>query len=309
MGLVGGMVIAIIISFVNVMASLFCGFGARYVNLKSFVSKAFGFMAFLLFLGIFAGLNLTVAHFRDALESHPWDEAAFQAIIGLRQNVFGIDSFNSWVVAAFGGIVNIIAFIEGLTWYDRHPGYNRTFSAAERAVSSYARQYEQAQSKLDEIYSQARDGLKGHAQRMRANIQSAVDAVSGRSTLKRQLNTFLETCDRAVHQLHARYREANAKVRSEPRPKYFDRDFFFEKYEFTEQVSSIDTEEAKAEIEKVDRIVERGVRNILEAQRSAISAFPTVDQLKDQLRAGPDVRATGQHVSKAGNSPSVESAI
>ena len=230
MGLVGGMGIAFIISGVNVVACLLCGFGARYVNLRSFGSKIFGTLTFLLFLGIFAGLNLMVAHFRDALELYEWDEAAFQAITGFRENVFGIDSFKSWVVAAFGGIVSVIAFIEGLIWYDRHPGFNRTFNAGEDAVSSYARKYEQAQNQLEELYAEARDELKGHAQRMRANIQSAVDAVSNQSTLTRKLNTFLESCDRAVNQLHARYREANTKTRSDQRPKYFDRAFRFEKY-------------------------------------------------------------------------------
>ena len=308
MGLVGGMGIAFIISIVNVMSCLLCGFGARYVNLRSFGSKVFGSMAILLFLGIFAALNFMVAHFRDALEVYEWDEAAFQAVIGLRENLFGIDSFKSLVVAAFGGIVSVIAFIEGLVWYDRHPGFNRTFAAAESAVSSYAKKYDQAQNQLEERYAMARDELKGHAQRMRGNIQSAVDAVGSQSTLTRRLNTFLETCDGAVNQLLARYREANTKIRSDQRPKYFDRDFRFEKYAPAEELSDINTEEAKAEIEKVERIVERGVSDILEAQKSAISAFPTVVQLKDQLPGGAAVRAPEHASPRVRDGPSIEEA-
>jgi len=301
--------IAAIISGVNVFACLLCGFGTRYFNLRSFGSKLFGSLTFLLFLGNFAGLNLTVAHFRDALESYEWQEAAFEAIIGLRANVLGIESFNSWVVAAFGGVVSIVAFIEGLIWYDRHPGFNKTFAAAEQAVSSYARKYEQAQKQLADCYAEAREELKGQAQRMRAKIQSAVDAVGNQSTLTRQLNAFLESCDLAVNQLHARYRDANTAARSDQRPpKYFDRNFGFGKYAGSAELSKINLDEAKAEVEKVDEIVERGVSDILEAQKRAISAFPTVDEIQDEFRGGSLVKAPEHASVKANEIPSVQGA-
>jgi hypothetical protein len=299
--------IAIIISGVNVISCLLCGFGVRYFNLRSFGGKLLGSLAVLLFFAILAGLNLTVAHFRDALELYEWDEAAFQAITSLRESVFGVDSFKSWVVAAFGGIVSVISFIEGLIWYDRHPGFNKTFDAAQAAVNSYARLYEQAQNQLEKLYANARDGLRGYAQKMRANIRSAVDAVGNQSTLTRQLNTFLETCDRAVNQLHARYREANTKARSDERPKYFDQEFKFEKYVAAEDLSNIETEEAKSEIEKIDQIVKHGVGEILKARERAISAFPTVHQLRDQLRDGKVFR-TPEFAPTPNEEPSIESA-
>ncbi|MCY4303034.1 MAG: hypothetical protein OXC68_15045 [Aestuariivita sp.] len=288
MGLVGGMGIAIIISGVNVVACLLCGFGSRYLNLKSFFSKILGIMAVLMFGIIFSGLNLTVAHFRDALEFHVWNTAGIQAIENLRNNVFGIDSFRSWVVAAFGAIVSVIAFIEGCLWKDRHPGYNHVFDAAENAVTHYAKQYEQGQFQLEEIYTVARDQLRNDAQRMYANVQSAVDAVGGQSTLSRQLETFLKTCDQTVNQLHARYREANEKIRSEPRPKYFDRAYSFEPYMVSDHLPDTDIEKARDEITKVDDIVEHSVKNLMEAQKSAISAFSTVEQLKQKLQGNMD---------------------
>ena len=288
MGLIGGMSIAIIISLVNVMACLLCGFGVRYVNLKSFGHKLIGSIVFLLFLSVFTGLNLTVAHFRDALELYEWDDAAFKAISSLRHDLFGIGSFNSWIVAAFGGMVSIISFIEGLIWTDRHPGFNKTFNAATFAVRNYAGNYEQAQKKLDELYSTARDELKGYAQKMRADIQSALDAVGSQSTLIRQRNAFLESCDRAVNQLLARYRDANIKARRDERPKYFDHDFRFEEHSAVEDLPKVDLEEAKAEIEKIEKIVEMGVDEILKSRKNAISAFPTVAQLREKLRGGGD---------------------
>ena len=301
MGLIGGMGIAIIISFVNVSACLLCGIGVRYVNLKSYGYKIIGSTIFLLFFLVFAGLNLTVAHFRDALELYEWDEAAFQAITSLRHNLVGIDSFKSWVVAAFGAIVSIISFVEGLVWNDRHPGFNRTYNAAASAVSSYARSYEQAHKQLDELYSNARDDLKGHAQKMRSNIQSALDAVGSQSTLTRQRNSFFETCDRVVNQLHARYRDANIKVRRDERPKYFDQEFRFEKHLEADDLPEIDMEEAKAEIEKVEKIVEMGVDEILKARRNAISAFPTVSQLRDKLRGGRETTISESSIGSLPN--------
>ncbi len=290
MGLVGGMGVALVISLVNIGFSLLLGLGSRYLNLRSSLAKLLGGFAVLFFLVFTLSLNLTVSHFRDALEILPWDQAAFAAIANLKTELLGVKSFNSWIIFFFGVFVSLIAFIEGLFWFDRHPGYNQVYEDTEEAIDVYSESYEEAQDDLEKIFMQSRDELRAQAQSLRARIRSALDAVGAQSTLTRQLMTFLASCNSAAYQLLTRYREANLRARDTSRPAYFSSGFEFERYEFPPGLDALQREEAQKEIAKIDAIVETGVADILHAREKAISAFPTVGDLLNELRRPPAPR-------------------
>ncbi len=292
MGLAGGMGIALVISVVNIMFCLLLGVASRYVNLRLFGAKLFGSGAVLLFLVFAFSLNLTVSHFRDALETFPWDQAAFAAIVNLKANPLGIESFNSWIIFLFGVIVSIVAYLEGLLWIDRYPGHNQIYEDTQEAITAYSDSYEEAQADLETIFENSRDTLKADAQIFRARIGSALDAVGSQSTLTRQLTTFLTSCDSAANQLLRRYREANMKSRALPRPPYFENLFAFESYIRPQDLDTLQKDEAQQEIARIDEIVEKGVADILATRQQAITAFPTIADLLEAIRV-PTVAPAG----------------
>ena len=287
MGIVGGVGIAFIISGVNVLSCLLFGFGARFVRLRGFLPKAYGLLMIVGFFLEAIALNLTVAHFRDALAVHPWDTAALEAVASIKADPLDIESLNSLIVFVFGFVVCTIAFIEGaVQWLDPRPGYNRLFNDTEKAIDLYAASYREAQEELTKLFETSKIELQTYAQKFRSRVQSALDAVGGQSGMTRQLNTFIETCDSAANRLLTSYREANQAARKEDRPEYFDTIHKFSAYVSAAALDGLDTEEAKAEIAKIDEIVGAGVRDILETRRRAVTAFTSVEDLTAMARNG-----------------------
>ena len=287
MGLLGGIGIAVVISGVNVLSCLLMGFGARFVMLRGALPKIFGLLMIALFFAEAIGLNLLVAHFRDALSNLPWTEATVEAVASVRADPLAIEGLKSVVVFLFGLTVCTIAFIEGsVLWLDPRPGYNRLYDDSENAIEEYGHLYREAQEELSKLFQASRAELQSQAQKFRARVHSALDAVGGQSAITRQLNNFLETCDVAANKLLTRYREANQRVRSTGRPAYFDKAYEFPEYVRTADLQSMETDEAKAEITKIDEIVEAGVANILSTRESAVDAFTGTEELVGKARVG-----------------------
>lgn len=290
MGLLGGIGVAVVISGVNVITCLLMGFGARYVRLRGVFPTMFGVLMIALFFVEAIGLNLLVAHFRDALSTLPWTEATIEAIESVRADPFAIESLKSVVVFLFGFTVCTIAFIEGaVLWLDPRPGYNRLYDDTEKAIDEYGHLYREAQEELTKLFNASREELQGQAQKFRARVHSALDAVGGQSSITRQLNSFTETCDVAANRLLTSYREANQRARTADRPPYFDKVHTFPEYVRAADLSGIDSDEAKAEIAKIDKIVEEGVNDILKTRQDAVDAFISTETLVENARRGRSV--------------------
>ncbi len=285
MGLLGGIGIAVVISGVNVMTCLLLGFGARFVRLRGAFPKLFGLLMIALFFVEAIGLNLMVAHFRDALSTLPWTEATIKAVASVRADPLAIESLKSVIVFIFGFTVCTIAFIEGaVLWLDPRPGYNRLYDDTEKTIDDYGQLYRQAQEELTKLFAASRAELESQAQKFRARVNSALDAVGGQSSLARQLNSFIETCDVAANKLLTRYREANQRARTADRPTYFDRAHAFPIYARAADLQGMESDEAKAEIAKIDEIVKAGVDDILATRENAVDAFTSIETLVGHAR-------------------------
>jgi len=137
---------------------------------------------------------------------------------------------------------------------------------------------------LTKLFENSRAELEGQSQKFRARVQSALDAVAGQSSITRQLNSFTETCDAAVNRLLTSYREANQRARTAERPSYFDKAHSFPEYVHMTDPGSIETDEAKGEIAKIDEIVQTGVADILAARKDAVNAFTSTATLVENAR-------------------------
>ena len=112
-GLLGGLSTALMLTTINVVFCLLCGLGSRFINLAGVANKLLGCICMLGFLLMAVGFNFLVAHFRDALDSLPWEQAAGVAFQSLRENPLGIESFDAVVISLFGFLASLIGFIEG----------------------------------------------------------------------------------------------------------------------------------------------------------------------------------------------------
>lgn len=291
LGLVGGIFMAVMITLVNIFASIGCGVLSRYVNKKGFFPTLFGICLALFWLAFTIILNLTVAHFRDNLEGNSWDASLQLAIGSLLESPIGLQSISSWLIFSFGFLIGCASFVKGMLLRDPMPGFNAIWQAEEDAVSAYAEVYESAHFRMDEGFMEIREELNDEVLRRRTDLRTAVDALLSRNTVTNNLEQFLASCSSAAIRLLRIYREANSRARSTPSPTYFDEDFDFGPYAQPEiESTSISQAMVDAEISRMEEIVRQGVEGLITAQKRSLSAFPTVAEIKARHAARSAVR-------------------
>ena len=284
-GLLSSASYALIISGINVVVSALLGLGARYISLKGFGYKLLGLTSIALFPFLMGGFNLFVGHYRKATDEMPWEEAGYAMFDSFRAAPFDIGSFNAILIAVFGLIVAICAFVKFLRIGDIHPGYNKAYDKVHDTIDDYAAAYEDAEKKLNELFHQSEDSLMAEAHQLRAQVRDASNAQSGQATLISNLDAFLVECDQFAIGLLRIYREANEQTRSAPPPGYFRESHAFPTHP-QKEISRIGSKRIDAEVELINAAAEAGVRDILKARQDELSFLSTSEELLEGLGRG-----------------------
>lgn len=284
-GILGSISYAIIISGINVVVSALLGLGARYAWLKGFGYKLLGVTSILIFPILMLGFNLFVGHYRKATDEMPWEEAGNAMFDSFYAAPFDLGSFNAILIAMFGLIVAICAFIKFLNIGDIHPGYNKAYDRVRNSIDDYADAYEDAERKLNDLFEKSQESLMAEAHQLRSLVRDASNAQSAQVTLVANLEAFLVECDHVANGLLRTYREANEQARSAPVPKYFREPYVFPT-QHRKELSTRSSDRVEAEISRINTAAEAGVRAILEARKNELSALPTTDELLENLGRG-----------------------
>lgn len=272
-GLVGSATYAVMISLVNVAISGTLGHFSRYGALRGFWNKVLGIACWLLFLAFALAFNLFVGHYRRATDEMPWEEAASAMFDSFTIAPFDLGSFNAFLIAAFGVVVSIFAFLKIRGWEDIHPGYNRLYNAREDADAEYAEAYEETQEKLRDLFEESSDAIMAEAHHLRAALRGSVHAHAGQTTLVTNLQGFLDECDQCAKTLVTTYREENEKARKAPRPKYFSDTFTFDAAPYRE-AAAFDESKIEPEVKRIEEEARKGVAKILRAREEQLEALP-----------------------------------
>lgn len=144
LGLVGGIVEALLFSVLNVGVAVFVAV-VLLPNLyhRNFLRKLFGLASLLAFFVWTAALNLGLAHYREAAGMRePTMAFAAQArdvvMERLQTSPLELDQFESWLLFAIGVLFALIALIDGLSLVDKYPGYRKASETARKAREDYA---------------------------------------------------------------------------------------------------------------------------------------------------------------------------
>lgn len=139
-GLLGGFLVAMLVSLANVILSMVAGFySLRRFQLPSAIQKTFGFITFLFSLAAITAIHLTAAHYREALTANP-DAEGFAALEKLRESPLGLTELDSLLLVVIGAVITVISLWKGYTLDDSFPGYGHVW-----------RRFKTAEDKLNEI--------------------------------------------------------------------------------------------------------------------------------------------------------------
>jgi len=225
LGLLGGVIVAFLVSLANVALSFLLGRGSRYAHCRGFrntLKKLFGLSLWPLWLAFAFIYNLFVAHFRDAVErGGEWRQAGVEAVETMMSAPLFLESFESYLLLLLGMLISIVTFLKGYHSSDPYPHYSAVNQGVIDAREEYIEYLSDSIDKLAERRDEAVETLRMANDEVHRHINDSVDALFGQKALHSNLTPFLEQCDIAVNYLLAVYRDANKAARGSDPPAGF----------------------------------------------------------------------------------------
>lgn len=265
LGLVGGIVEALLFSVLNVGVAVFVAV-VLLPNLyhRNFLRKLFGLASLLAFFVWTAALNLGLAHYREAAGTRePTMAFAAQArdvvMERLQTSPLELDQFESWLLFAIGVLFALIALIDGLSLVDKYPGYRKASETARKAREDYA---SERRAKIQDL-SDKRQEYQDAVSELRLDISKCrTEHGSIMANRLKMLNLFQEhqtQLEKAGNQLLRTYRDANIGARKSSAPAYFGQPFKLERIsvtidglnEITSDALQLKIDEAQAHLQMV----------------------------------------------------------
>jgi hypothetical protein len=222
-GLLGGVVVAIVISFINVVAAFFLGlFPMRWVNHRNLVIKLLGLFLSLTGLIALICLHGFSAHYRDALAIVNEDQALAKAIQTLRAEPHILADLNSYYLFGLGLLWASLAVWKGYGFDDPYPRYGACYRRAAKAREDYSDEHSCLFDDLEDIKEETVAALEDGIRAIPLFPQKAAQIRAQRDAHLKQFGAYENAVESAANQLLARYRDKNRVHRSSPAPSYFD---------------------------------------------------------------------------------------
>lgn len=138
-GLAGGFAIALSVSLINVVLGFF--FSKGFQNAHHIESKrsAFGSVGMAVTVLLVGTLALFIGHYRAAIDTNV-ESAAFQAVLSMLDNPFGISTFDSWILVVITCVIFAVVAFKFSTNDEVYPGYGNLDRNTKQAKDKYSLQ-------------------------------------------------------------------------------------------------------------------------------------------------------------------------
>ena len=238
-GLLGGAIIALSVSVVNMGIAAALGWFCRYFNLPGTKDKLIGYGSMIIFFITGIVLNLIFATFRvqyelvqiRALNEGLPEPTTMMMVDAFRNAVFDAFSvflfnfppidFNSLILFFVGFGCSVLAFWKGYTADDKHPGYGNIDRAHKAAEAAFAEVKNRAFSESETAVRKCADEtetLRNQIVTEQRNVSALkAKAQSAHSTLHSVMKTIQVELDLVIES----YRAANRATRATTAPAYF----------------------------------------------------------------------------------------
>jgi len=292
-GIVGGVGVAVLIAFVNV-AILGIVLGAPLLRLafhRHWALKTIGILGTAAYLAIAAGLNLAVAHYRDALAGPSPEQAEHLAIETLMTNPFGITELQSGLMLIVGFAFSVIAALDRLAMDDRYPGYGKVDRKRKLTVQDYVSEKEQLLGELAETREEYVELMRLAKEDLRKRRGEHFSILEGRARMQQTYQSHLHYLQDAANELLSVYRDANRAARdSAAAPPRFSESWKMampaEGEPDTRHLMS--REQIDAIVTETAQVLDQYIKDVHEAYSGAVTQYNRIDELTEQeLARGP----------------------
>ncbi|MBZ9962682.1 hypothetical protein [Mesorhizobium sp. BR1-1-2] len=224
LGLVGGIVEALIFAILNVgVALMFALYGVREIAHRSIFRKFVGILAIAAYIGAAIAINLGLAHYREVAGTIATN--GDEVMRRLLSAPFALNEFRSWILFFLGVMFSLFALIDGLSMRDTYPGYATVDHRLDEARANYRNKRQGLIGELSDVRSGYEDEL-ADARADLSKQRTEHDAiVAHRSRLVGLFDAHQAQLERAANSLFRIYRDANIAARTTPAPERFSRPY------------------------------------------------------------------------------------
>jgi hypothetical protein len=283
LGYVGGAAEALTFALLNIGVSFLAGaVGVRELNHRNYMRKVFGLLALICYLAIAVGLNLTLAHYREAAGSFVSD-AGQAVLVRLRTDPLGITDVKSWLFFSIGMLCSLIAFGDSYLIFDPYPGYGMLEKRRAAAYDAYIQRKNELIAALLAIRDQAIEILE-EANRDLSIRRSEYDAIlESRTRLVRLFEAHQTHLDRTANALLSTYREANRRSRKTPPPPRFAVPYALEKISTEHELLPISArDDLRRSIAESQAVLVDQVGAIHDEFERAFATYREIDDLVEE---------------------------
>lgn len=244
-GLLGGVLIAMALSVVNISLAILSGSLLRYVNHQSPRRKRLALTAVAFLYGCFVLVTLASAHYRvatnDIAQAQPsvsgpslsplpprvatdldqW-RAARLAWQRFARNPLGFEDVFSWILVVLAVIFGIFASYKGYRVDDPYPGYGEL----DRELKGRRAMYEAAKAAycrvVDQVFDRTLQEQAHLLSEVKSNMEYYQQLISRTDDQRRTFVHEAAEIQDACNIVLKRYRQTNLRVRVSPAPTYFN---------------------------------------------------------------------------------------
>ena len=283
LGYVGGAAEALVFALLNIGVSFLAGaVGVRELNHRNYIRKLFGLASLMAWLAFVVGLNLTLAHYREAAGAFVSD-AGQEVLVRLRTAPLGIIDIKSWLFFGIGMLCSLIAFGDSYLIFDPYPGYGMLEKRRAAAYDAYIARKTELIAMLLGIRDQAIEILE-EANRDLSIRRGEYDAIlESRNRLLRLFETHQTHLDRTANALLASYREANKRSRTTPPPPRFAAPYVLEKIPTEHELSPVSArDDLRRSISESQAVLVDQVKAIHDEFERAFATYREIDDLVEE---------------------------
>jgi hypothetical protein len=251
-GLLGGVLIAMTLSIVNISLAILSGSLLRYVNHRSARRKRLALTAVAFLYACFLLVTLAAAHYRvatnDIAQSQPgvsaqgataippppvsgdldqW-RAAKIAWQRFARNPLGFEDVFSWILVVLALIFGIFASYKGYRVDDPYPGYGELDRELKRRRAIYEAAKADYCRLVDQVFDRTLQEQAHLLAEVKSNIEYYQQLVSRTEDQRRTYVHEAAEIQDACNIVLKRYRQTNLRVRVSPAPTYFNHGISFE---------------------------------------------------------------------------------
>jgi hypothetical protein len=169
------------------------------------------------------GLNIAIAHFRDAsITGLANTEAGRLALTRMQSDLFGFNDIFTWLLFGMGIAFWLIACVDAFKMDDPYPGYGPVWRASETAADTYQEAIEGATSELTGIKQRAIEAINKLADGESHYVSKRQGRQSQIASTRTGYLDHVEAVEGTFRRLTTEYRQANKAARQSAHPAYFN---------------------------------------------------------------------------------------